>query len=67
MEGRGGSIQAEPIGRLEVFTGVGRRSARTAEKKARSLAESDESGAFFVPVPERIAVKISSTYPLLIQ
>jgi len=34
----------EPVRRLEVFTGVGRRRAWTAEQKAQILAESYESG-----------------------
>ena len=34
----------EPVRRLEVFTGAGRRSAWTAEQKGRILAESYESG-----------------------
>jgi transposase len=36
--------KAEPIRRLEVFTGAGRRRAWTAEQKARIIAESYESG-----------------------
>lgn len=34
----------EPVRRLEVFTGAGRRRAWTAAQKARILAESYESG-----------------------
>ena len=34
----------EPVRRLEVFTGVGRRRTWTAEQKAQILAESYESG-----------------------
>jgi transposase len=34
----------EPVRRLEVFTGAGRRRAWTAEQKAQILAESYESG-----------------------
>ena len=34
----------EPVRRLEVFTGAGRRRAWTAEQKAEILAESHESG-----------------------
>ena len=34
----------EPVRRLEVFTGVGRRRSWTAEQKAQILAESYESG-----------------------
>lgn len=34
----------EPVRRLEVFTGAGRRRAWTAEQKAEILAESYESG-----------------------
>ena len=34
----------EPVRRLEVFTGVGRRRLWTAEQKAQILAESYESG-----------------------
>jgi transposase len=33
--------KAEPVRRLEVFTGAGRRRAWTAEEKARIVAESD--------------------------
>ena len=36
--------KGEPVRRLEVFTGSGRRRAWTAEHKARILAESYESG-----------------------
>jgi transposase len=34
----------EPVRRLEVFTGAGRRRPWTAEQKAQILAESYESG-----------------------
>jgi transposase len=34
----------EPVRRVEVFTGAGRRRAWTAEQKAQILAESYESG-----------------------
>jgi len=34
----------EPVRRLEVFTGAGRRRSWTAERKAQILAESYESG-----------------------
>jgi len=34
----------EPVRRLEVFTGAGRRRASTAERKAQILAESYEGG-----------------------
>jgi hypothetical protein len=34
----------EPVRRLEVFTGAGRRRTWTAEQKAQNLAESYESG-----------------------
>src|ERR1700704_2034904 len=34
----------EPVRRLEVFTGTGRRRAWSAEQKARIIAESYESG-----------------------
>jgi transposase len=34
----------EPVRRLEVFTGTGRRRAWTEEQKAQILAESRESG-----------------------
>lgn len=34
----------EPVRRLEVFTGAGRRRTWTAEQKAQILAESYESG-----------------------
>ena len=36
--------KGEPLRRLEVFTGSGRRRAWSAEQKARILAESYESG-----------------------
>jgi transposase len=36
--------QLEPVRRLEVFTGSGRRRAWTAEQKARIVAETYESG-----------------------
>jgi transposase len=36
--------KAEPVRRLEVFTGAGRRRSWTAEQKAQILAESYESG-----------------------
>ena len=35
---------AEPVRRLEVFSGTGRRRAWTAEQKARIVAESYEAG-----------------------
>ena len=34
----------EPVRRVKVFTGAGRRRAWSAEQKAQILAESDESG-----------------------
>ena len=36
--------KAEPVRRLEVFTGTGRRRTWTAEQKARNVAESYEAG-----------------------
>ena len=36
--------EAEPVRRLEVFTGTGRRRTWTAEQKARIVAESYEAG-----------------------
>src|SRR6516165_1826808 len=36
--------KAEPVRRLEVFTGTGRRRTWTAEQKARIVAESYEAG-----------------------
>ena len=36
--------KAEPVRRLEVFTGAGRRRAWTAEQKAKIVADSYESG-----------------------
>src|SRR6516164_1889808 len=36
--------EAEPVRRLEVFTGAGRRRTWTAEQKTRIVAESYESG-----------------------
>jgi transposase len=43
----------EPVRRLEVFTGSGRRGAWTAEQKARIVAESHESGETVSAVARR--------------
>jgi len=43
----------EPVRRLEVFTGVGRRRAWTAEQKAQILAESYESSGNVSAVARR--------------
>ena len=43
----------EPVRRLEVFTGSGRRRAWTAEQKARIVAESYESGETVSAVARR--------------
>ena len=43
----------EPVRRLEVFTGSGRRRAWTAEQKARIVAESHESGETVSAVARR--------------
>ena len=45
--------QAEPVRRLEVFTGVGRRRRWTAEKKAQIVAESYERGDTVCAVARR--------------
>jgi transposase len=45
--------EAEPVRRLEVFTGVGRRRRWTAEQKARIVAESYESGETVCAVARR--------------
>jgi transposase len=44
---------SEPVRRLEVFTGSGRRRAWTAEQKARIIAETYESGATVSAVARR--------------
>ncbi len=46
----------EPVRRLEVFTGAGRRRAWTAAQKAQIVAESDESGETVCAVARRHAV-----------
>jgi transposase len=43
----------KPVRRLEVFTGSGRRRAWTAERKARIVAESYESGETVSAVARR--------------
>lgn len=43
----------EPVQRLEVFTGAGRRRAWTAEQKARIIAESYEGGGSVSTVARR--------------
>jgi transposase len=43
----------EPVRRLEVFTGVGRRRAWTAEQKARIVAESHRGGESVSAVARR--------------
>ena len=43
----------EPVRRLEVFTGAGRRRLWTAEQKARIVAESDEDGVAVSAVARR--------------
>lgn len=46
----------EPVHRLEVFTGTGRRRAWTAEQKAQIVAESYESGETVCAVARRHAL-----------
>ena len=45
-----------PVRRLEVFTGIGRRRARSAEQKAKIVAESYESGETVSAVARRHAL-----------
>jgi transposase len=45
--------KAEPVRRLEVFTGTGRRRSWTAEQKARIVAESCAEGATVSAVARR--------------
>jgi transposase len=45
--------KSEPVRRLEVFTGAGRRRAWSAEQKARIVAESCESGTTVCAVARR--------------
>ena len=45
--------KAEPVRRLEVFTGAGRRRTWRAEQKARIVAESYESGETVSAVARR--------------
>jgi transposase len=45
--------KSEPVRRLEVFTGAGRRRTWTADQKARIVAESYESGATVCAVARR--------------
>jgi transposase-like protein len=45
--------EPEPVRRLEVFTGAGRRRRWTAEQKARIVAESYESGETVCAVARR--------------
>ena len=48
--------KAEPVRRMEVFTGAGRRRAWSAEEKARIVAESYESGEPVSAVARRYAL-----------
>jgi transposase len=48
--------KSEPVRRLEVFTGAGRRRTWTAEQKARIVAESYESGETVCAVARRHAL-----------
>ena len=48
--------KSEPVRRLEVFTGAGRRRTWTAEQKARIVAESYESGETVCVVARRHAL-----------
>jgi transposase len=48
--------KAEPVRRLEVFTGAGRRRAWSAEQKERIVAESYESGETVSAVARRHAL-----------
>jgi transposase len=45
--------EPEPVRRLEVFTGAGRRRRWTAEQKARIVAESYESSETVCAVARR--------------
>jgi transposase len=45
--------EPEPVRRLEVFTGTGRRRQWTAEQKARIVAESDTGGESICAVARR--------------
>jgi transposase len=44
---------SEPVRRLEVFTGAGRRRSWSAEQKARIVAESYENGTTVCAVARR--------------
>lgn len=46
-------LKSEPVRRLEVFTGSGRRRTWTAEQKARIVAESHADGATVSAVARR--------------
>ena len=48
--------KTEPVHRLEVFTGAGRRRSWTAEQKARIVAESYAEGATVCAVARRHAL-----------
>jgi transposase len=45
--------KSEPVRRLEVFTGAGRRRSWSVEQKAQIIAESQESGETVCPVARR--------------
>jgi transposase len=45
--------KSEPVRRLEVFTGAGRRRAWTIEQKARIVAETDAGGESVSAVARR--------------
>src|SRR3954465_5320924 len=48
--------KSEPVRRLEVFTGAGRRRSWTAEQKAQIVAESHAEGATVCEVARRHAL-----------
>jgi transposase len=50
------SSEAEPVRRLEIFTGAGRRRDWSAEEKARIVAESYDPGASVCAVARRHAL-----------
>ncbi len=52
----------EPVRRLEVFTGAGRRRAWTAEQKAEIVAESYDSGETVSAVARRYGLTAQQVY-----
>jgi len=59
--------KAEPVRRLEVFTGTGRRRSWTAEQKARIVAESCTEGATVSAVARRHGLTAQQLTPRMFE